>query len=102
MATSAQLMDMEEVADWLATSRRHVQRLVSEKRIPYVKVGHFVRFDRDDVAGWIEEQKVPCRTGVRSGSSTIAPERHIAPTAPLSRRPTSAIEVLARWQTRAR
>lgn len=55
---SSALLDMEEVARWLATSPRHVQRLVTERRIPFVKVGHFVRFDPEDVAGWIEGQKV--------------------------------------------
>jgi excisionase family DNA binding protein len=49
---------MEEVARWLATSPRHVQRLVTERRIPFVKIGHFVRFDPEDVAGWIEGQKI--------------------------------------------
>jgi len=51
------LLDMGEVARWLATSPRHVQRLVTERRIPYLKIGHFVRFDEQDVASWIEEQK---------------------------------------------
>jgi excisionase family DNA binding protein len=49
---------METVARWLSTSTRHVRRLVAEKRIPFVKVGHFVRFDPDDVVRWVEAQKV--------------------------------------------
>lgn len=53
------LLDMEDVARWLATSPRHVQRLVTERRIPFLKVGHFVRFDEKDVASWIEDQKSP-------------------------------------------
>lgn len=96
------LLDMDAVAIWLATSIRHVQRLVTEKRIPYVKVGHFVRFDPVDVAAWIEGQKVQTEPRSRPNSITIDSERQIAPTAPPTRRPTSATEVLARWQARSR
>jgi excisionase family DNA binding protein len=53
------LLDMEEVSRWLATSPRHVQRLVTERRIPFLKIGHFIRFDEKDVACWIEDQKSP-------------------------------------------
>jgi hypothetical protein len=31
---------------------------VAERRVPFVKVGHFIRFDPDDIGRWIEEQKV--------------------------------------------
>ena len=58
----ATLVDIDGLAEWLATSARHVRRLVAERRIPYVKVGHFVRFDRDDIAAWIEDQKVGAET----------------------------------------
>jgi hypothetical protein len=36
-----QLLDMATVAATMATSVRHIQRLVSERRIPYLKVGAF-------------------------------------------------------------
>ncbi len=96
------LLDMEGVAHWLSTSTRHVQRLVTERRIRHVKVGHFVRFDPVDVAAWIEEQKVDIGSGDEYPPTTIDAERQVAPTAPPTRRPTSAAEVLARWQARAR
>jgi excisionase family DNA binding protein len=52
------LLDMPAVAALLATSVRHVQRLVSEQRIPYLKVGRFVRFDPAEVSAWLDEQRV--------------------------------------------
>ena len=52
------LLDIEAVAVWLGTSHRHVRRLVAERRIPYVKLGHFVRFDSEEVASWIDERRV--------------------------------------------
>jgi excisionase family DNA binding protein len=55
---SAQLLDIEQVADLLSTTTRHVRRLVFERRISYVKVGRYVRFDPDDLVRWVDEQKV--------------------------------------------
>jgi excisionase family DNA binding protein len=52
------LLDIEGVARWLGTSHRHVRRLVAERRISYVKVGHFVRFEREAVVWWIDQQRV--------------------------------------------
>ncbi len=57
-ATFPQLLDMETVARRLGTSIRHVRRLVTERKIPYLKIGHFIRFDERDVESWIDRQKV--------------------------------------------
>jgi excisionase family DNA binding protein len=53
-----QLIDMETVAQRLGTTLRHVRRLVTERKIPYLKIGHFIRFDERDVEVWIDRQKV--------------------------------------------
>lgn len=55
------LMDIEEVARRLSVGVRHVRRLVTEKRIPYRKWGHLLRFERDEIEEWIEAMKVPVR-----------------------------------------
>ncbi|MHB8437498.1 MAG: helix-turn-helix domain-containing protein [Acidimicrobiales bacterium] len=57
----AQLLDIAALAEWLSTTPRHVRRLVAEHRIPYLKCGHFVRFDREDVARWLAAARVPAR-----------------------------------------
>jgi excisionase family DNA binding protein len=56
--TFPQLIDMETVAQRLGTSIRHVRRLVTEKKLPYLKIGHFIRFDERDIEAWIDRQKV--------------------------------------------
>ena len=56
--TFPQLIDMATVARWLGTSIRHVRRLVTERKIPYLKIGHFIRFDECDIEAWIERQRV--------------------------------------------
>ena len=58
LAEVPQLLDMATVAAIMATSVRHIQRLVSERRIPYVKVGHFVRFDQSELVAWLDERRV--------------------------------------------
>ena len=40
---------------------RHVRRLVFERRIPYVKWGHLVRFDPADVAAWLADKRRPAQ-----------------------------------------
>jgi len=52
------LLDADEVARVLRTTPRHVRRLVEERRIPYVKVGRFVRFDPEEIGTWLTSHRV--------------------------------------------
>ncbi len=52
------LIDMATAAEHLGVSSRHVRRLVAEKRIPYVKVGHLVHFDPGELVQWIDEHRI--------------------------------------------
>jgi excisionase family DNA binding protein len=45
-------VDIPTVAERLGVGVRHVRRLVAERRIPFVKWGHLIRFD----VGQIEER----------------------------------------------
>lgn len=56
-AIPGRLLDYEDVADWLHTSVRHLRRLVDEDRIPYLKVGHYIRFDQRVVSQWLEDNQ---------------------------------------------
>ena len=53
------LLDIRTLADHLGVTQRFIRRLVAENRIPYMKVGRFVRFDAVEIAAWIDQ------TGVR-------------------------------------
>jgi excisionase family DNA binding protein len=55
------LLDIAGVAERLAVSERFVRRLVFERRIPFLKIGHFVRFDPAEIERWIAEAQVPQR-----------------------------------------
>ena len=52
------LLDVEAMAAWLSVEVLFVRRLVAEHRIPFLKIGKFVRFDPDEVAHWITAQRV--------------------------------------------
>lgn len=52
------LMTVDEAAARLGVSVRFVRRLVAERRIPFVKVGKFVRFDPADLEEWIDDHRV--------------------------------------------
>lgn len=54
-----QLLDITEIADRLGVSVRHVRRLVFERRIPYLKWGHLLRFDPREIRAWLQEARVP-------------------------------------------
>ena len=49
-----QLLTIEQLAQRLGTTVRHVRRLVAERRVPYVKVGRLVRFDPEAVKSWLD------------------------------------------------
>jgi excisionase family DNA binding protein len=58
------LLDIEGVAEHLGVSDRHLRRLVAERRIPYIKWGHLLRFDPDAVGSWLDSVRVPPTGGV--------------------------------------
>ncbi|MCP4959211.1 MAG: helix-turn-helix domain-containing protein, partial [bacterium] len=49
MTARSQLLTIDEAAERLNVSVRFVRRLVAERRVPYLKIGKFVRFDQDDL-----------------------------------------------------
>lgn len=75
--TRRPLLDIAGVAEYLATSERHIRRLVAERRMPYVKVGGLVRFNVDAVDRWLESnERRPVGSGTSSASS-VAPVRSL-------------------------
>ena len=53
-----QLLDIPAVALRLGVNQRHIRRLVAERRIPYIKWGHLIRFDEGEVGEWIDAWRV--------------------------------------------
>ena len=71
MNQPTQLLTIDEVAAWLGVTVRHIRRLVSERRIPYLKWSRYLRFDPDDIAIWLSQSRVPAIAADRSNESSI-------------------------------
>lgn len=52
------LMDLPAVAVRLGVNERHVRRLVAERRIPFLKWGHLLRFDPVEIDAWLNTTRV--------------------------------------------
>ena len=59
----AELIAVDSLAEWLGVEVVFVRRLVAERRIPFVRIGRYVRFDPDEVAQWIDERRVSSNQG---------------------------------------
>lgn len=59
----APVLSVTQLADELGVSVRYVRRIIAERRIPYVKVGHLIRFQREEVERWVEANRVNALTG---------------------------------------
>jgi excisionase family DNA binding protein len=51
------LMDLPAVAERLGVNQRHIRRLVAERRIPYLKWGHLLRFDPTEIDAWLDRAR---------------------------------------------
>jgi excisionase family DNA binding protein len=51
------LMDIEAVARRLGVPVRHVRRLVAERRIPFLKWSHLLRFDPAEIEAWLDQAR---------------------------------------------
>jgi excisionase family DNA binding protein len=58
------LLGIAEVAELLGVGVRHVRRLVADRRIPYLKWGHLLRFDPVEIEGWLDEARRPVKPEV--------------------------------------
>lgn len=54
-------LKVKDVAELLGKSEGGIYNWVSQKRIPHFHVGGSVRFDREDLEKWVEQQKVSVR-----------------------------------------
>ena len=49
------MLGVVEVGRMLGVSEKYVYRLVALRRIPFLKLGHHVRFDAAELAPWLNE-----------------------------------------------
>jgi excisionase family DNA binding protein len=52
-------LDVAEAAEYLGMKPRFIRRLIDERRIPFFKVGRFVRLDPDVLDRFLSDSEVP-------------------------------------------
>jgi excisionase family DNA binding protein len=57
--TIPHLLTIDQLAQRLGITVRHVRRLVAERRVPYYKVGRLVRFDPNEIDEWLRDRRRP-------------------------------------------
>ena len=57
-APSGPLIDIDQAAERLGVTVRFMRRLVDERRIPFHKIGRYVRFDPADLDHFVLEGRV--------------------------------------------
>ena len=55
------LLTVAQAGDYLGTGERFVRRLITERRIAYVKLGKYVRLQRSALDAFVEAGRVPTR-----------------------------------------
>jgi excisionase family DNA binding protein len=55
------LLNIKEVADYTGLSPHTLYTMVSQRRIPFVKLGRLTKFDRYELDRWISSQAVRAR-----------------------------------------
>ena len=58
------LMSVEEAADYLGVKRSTLYRWKYERKIPCIKVGHLLKFKKDQLDTWLEEREIEERREV--------------------------------------
>ena len=60
----AELMKLEEVADYLRVAEKTIYRLIDKQGIPAIRVGHQWRFDKADIDTWLRQNSIDMKVRV--------------------------------------
>jgi excisionase family DNA binding protein len=57
ISLSSSVLTMPEVMGWLGISSSTLYRLCRQNEIPHFRLGKYYRFNREQIAGWIEKRE---------------------------------------------
>jgi excisionase family DNA binding protein len=52
------LLILTEAAKFLSIKESRLRYAIFKKEIPFIKIGRLIRFDRQELIKWLEDQKV--------------------------------------------
>ena len=61
METKSKLLNAEEAAKFLNTTKGTIYFWVNQKKIPHVRMNAALRFDIEDLEKWLKKNKVEAR-----------------------------------------
>lgn len=62
MNTNKNMLNVHEMSKELNLSESGLYQMISQRRIPFLKIGRSVRFDSEEIRKWLEEKKVKAYT----------------------------------------
>jgi excisionase family DNA binding protein len=68
----ANLLTIAQTCELLQLSRPTIRRLTGARKIPFVRIGHAVRFPEDELVAWIDSHKIPVTPAVEQGALNTA------------------------------
>ncbi len=57
LTTPRVLIDVPALAERLGVTQRFIRRLTAEDRVPFLKIGKFIRFDPREIDRWLDLQR---------------------------------------------
>ena len=54
-----EFVTLDDLCDWLKLKKDYVYALTSQRAIPHLKNGRHLRFSRQEILEWLEQQKQP-------------------------------------------
>jgi excisionase family DNA binding protein len=63
------LLDIQQVAVYLGLSVHTVYKFVSQRKIPHIKIGKLLKFDRQEIDRWIAAHAVKVRRSFANETS---------------------------------
>ncbi len=57
--TRDHLMTVQQAGEYLGTGDRFIRRLITERRISYIKIGKYVRLERATLDALVDSGRVP-------------------------------------------
>lgn len=59
--TLKRYMDVGEVAEYLGISKGTLYNWAQQRKLPFVKIGWLIRFDKNEIDQWIEKRRTAAR-----------------------------------------
>ncbi len=56
--SSPRLLSIDQAAEYMGLSKRTLYRMVSQRRLPFLKIGRLVKLDLDQLDKWIGKQAI--------------------------------------------